>query len=603
MTDWTLAIDFGTSNTAAAHTSPLRDSVETVNLAHDRKTIPSAVYVEDSGDILTGDVALNAGQSDPSGYVPSPKRIIPQGSFRIKGRDMDASAPVAAVLQTVIERATRQHAGEAPSKLVLTHPEAWSDKEIGVLLNAAQEAGVPLSRIETISEPKAAAHYYAQHTKTDELAAGDKIAVFDFGGGTLDVAVLEAFKSTEKAIQFDVVAANGDPTLGGKTFDAMIREWVFQQLEDIDPDLHDYMRRASLTERHAMEEHIRKAKEILSEASSASILVSGGGSHAKVQITRVEFEAMIAAALDEAVELTESTVAESGIHEPAELKALYLTGGSTRIPVLQDALKEVGPVAVIDDPKMVTALGALAGTASSQEAEAAVQQVPSAGALDGDLAVQGSVAKQLPQTDVTAPARRRTGALAAAGVVAALVVGGSFWGITQRDSAPEIPEHLVTTDETGEKNVNIDSVATVRELLPSEIERQLTECKASGSSLAGALIVRCDLAQDSPDMKYFDDLEGTWDFASLSFTMNTNEARSKRASIRDNFPRNDVKQMAGPIRDDADNRIAAASISRNSDQVEMEFAATDMPLTVSSYDFRTPDAALQWVKDKGLIAE
>lgn len=356
--EWVLGIDFGTSNTAAAHTGPVSGTVEALQLSHNRTTMSSAVFVESPDRIAVGDVATDRAEANPAAYMPSPKRVVAQGMVNVNGYDLPASVPVAAVLDSVMTRATGAHGGKAPAELVLTHPEAWSPREIQVLLDAAANLGLDASKIRTVSEPRAAAHYY---TRANTLAPGSKIAVFDFGGGTLDIAVLEA----NEAGTFDVVAARGDNGLGGKNLDAYLRRWVDQQLDVRDPDLLDYLRRqAPMDVRYALEDSIRRAKELLSEAPSATITVTGGdGRTEKFQITREEFEELITPTLDKAVHLTRATFADAHITDPSQLEALYLTGGSSRIPLVHERLAELGPIATLDDPKTVVAQGALAAAA------------------------------------------------------------------------------------------------------------------------------------------------------------------------------------------------------------------------------------------------
>ncbi|MGO4205171.1 Hsp70 family protein [Rhodococcus sp. TAF43] len=356
--EWVLGIDFGTSNTAAAHTGPVSGTVEALQLSHNRTTMSSAVFVESPDRIAVGDVATDRAEANPAAYMPSPKRVVAQGMVNVNGYDLPASVPVAAVLESVMTRATGAHGGKTPTELVLTHPEAWSPREIQVLLDAAANLGLDASKIRTVSEPRAAAHYY---TRANTLAPGSKIAVFDFGGGTLDIAVLEA----NEAGTFDVVAARGDNGLGGKNLDAYLRRWVDQQLDVRDPDLLDYLRRqAPMDVRYALEDSIRRAKELLSEAPSATITVTGGDGRAeKFQITREEFEELITPTLDKAVHLTRATFADAHITDPGQLEALYLTGGSSRIPLVHERLAELGPIATLDDPKTVVAQGALAAAA------------------------------------------------------------------------------------------------------------------------------------------------------------------------------------------------------------------------------------------------
>lgn len=585
---WTLAIDFGTSNTAAAHTNPVRGTIEAVSLAHDSTTMPSAVYIQDASTILTGDAALNAAQADPVGYVAWPKRFIPQGNVQVRGEDVPASAPVAAVIRAVIERASRAHEGTPPDRVVLTHPEAWSDTEIGTLLNAAQEAGIPLSRVQTISEPVAAAHYYAAGGAVD---AGDTVAVFDFGGGTLDVAVLRAAEDGS----FHVVAAEGDSALGGRSLDYALHRWVERQLEDEYPDLYEHVRAPQVAEQHQLDTSIRRAKELLSDASSATITVSGGGEQARLLITRAEFESLIEPQLERAAAVTREALEAAGVREAHDLKALYLTGGTTRVPLVQEMLKDLGPVSTLDDPKTVTAQGALAAFAPPA--------APAAPAVDEPAEGGGAVAVRGPRNVDALPAPRR--ASRAKGVLAGLLIAGisgaGAWYV-QGPGSSESPTPAVSVQGEG-KVVNVDSVESLRELLPVAIQSELTSCGSGGSGRTGALTVRCQVNKSSPDMQYFKAPQGDWDTITLTFTMNENEARSQRAYIRDGRQAAGARQSAGPINDAAGNRIAVATIAPSSTDVQLEFAGTDIPLTVSSRDFATPERALEWVRDKGLIVE
>ncbi len=361
VTDWALAIDFGTSNTAAAHTNPIHGAVEAVNLSNDQRSMTSSVYVDSPDQISTGPVALSRAQANPNGYIPAPKRLIGQDVVSINGYEVETVDIVAAIYRDAIERAARAHNGTAPGTLLLTHPDAWSEYEVTVLTQAAIRAGIRPKDIVTISEPRAAAAYY---TRDNALAAGSKIAVFDIGGGTVDIAVLEASNSGK----FTVLAADGNNTIGGRSFDAAIRRWVDQELGYVNPDLLDYLRRdAKLRELHALETSIREAKELLSDVPSATIPVHGGLHEERLQLTRDELNELISAPLNRAINLTEQTLRRGGINSPDDLVALYLTGGSSRVPALHEALKNIAPIATLDDPKTVVAQGALIALQQAQK--------------------------------------------------------------------------------------------------------------------------------------------------------------------------------------------------------------------------------------------
>lgn len=389
VTDWALAIDFGTSNTAAAHTNPIHGAVEAVNLSNDQRSMTSSVYVDSPDQISTGPVALSRAQANPNGYIPAPKRLIGQDVVSINGYEVETVDIVAAIYRDAIERAARAHNGTAPGTLLLTHPDAWSEYEVTVLTQAAIRAGIRPKDIVTISEPRAAAAYY---TRDNALAAGSKIAVFDIGGGTVDIAVLEASNSGK----FTVLAADGNNTIGGRSFDAAIRRWVDQELGYVNPDLLDYLRRdAKLRELHALETSIREAKELLSDVPSATIPVHGGLHEERLQLTRDELNELISAPLNRAINLTEQTLRRGGINSPDDLVALYLTGGSSRVPALHEALKNIAPIATLDDPKTVVAQGALI----------ALQQVQKRPSTTGS---NQKPAPKKPTPDTTTPAPQPT---------------------------------------------------------------------------------------------------------------------------------------------------------------------------------------------------
>lgn len=349
---WHFAIDFGTSNTSAAHTAPMSGAVETVALTHRSNLMPSAVYIE-NGQIMAGDTALLSGRRSPSQLLLSPKRYIDHDVVQLGGSDVNLLDLVAAVIATGLERAKSQHAGNDPETVTLTHPEAWSVHSVGQLKEAAKKAGVPEAKIRTISEPRAAAvHYAAQQS----VEPGNHVAVFDFGGGTLDIAVLQA----QSDGNFRVVAAKGDNSLGGRTVDNLLFRWLITQLEHDDPDFADYVRNAPISVMHSLEENIREAKEILSDASSATISVSTPQGEQDILITREEFNSVIDSSVERGVELIRAALTQAGVSTADT--PLYLTGGSSRIPHVQNRLGELGHVQTLDDPKTVVSRGALRAT-------------------------------------------------------------------------------------------------------------------------------------------------------------------------------------------------------------------------------------------------
>lgn len=608
--EWVLGIDFGTSNTAAAHTGAVSGSVEALQLSHNRTTMSSSVFVEAPDRIAVGDVAADRAESNPAAFMPSPKRVVAQGVVNVNGYDLPASVPVAAVLESVLARAVGAHGGTAPSELVLTHPEAWSPREIQVLLDAASRLGLDPSQIRTVSEPRAAAHYYS---RAHALAPGTTIAVFDFGGGTLDIAVLEA----NAAGTFDVVAARGDNGLGGKNFDAFVRRWVDQQLEARDPDLLTYLRReAPMDVRYALEDSIRRAKELLSEAPSATITVTGGdGRSERFQLTREEFEELISPALEKAVHLTRATLADARVSDPSQLEALYLTGGSSRIPIVHERLAALGPIATLDDPKTVVAQGAIAaaapivrglggapsGAAAPAPAPAPQSYAPPAAQPQPYPAPQPYPSAQPPHPSATpqAPAGsydpptqqvsaqqvstrpaeaagsgrgKRWAMVAAAVAVVAVGVGVGVYSLGG-DEAPADPgATLVAGGQSaavvgsggdgpgngtgnGAPGAAPSSKEEVIAGLPAALRTEVDNCKMSGETENGGMQLQCEIRKGSPLTAGIVD----GDFQSIIFSVDTKEAKKRVLGIRQGFQNNTAVTTNETVEDTA--RVAAAHLS------------------------------------------
>lgn len=387
---WKLAIDFGTSNTAAAHTSPRSGEVEPVALTHGGNLLPSAVYAEPSGAIAAGAAAANRAEGDASGFMPFPKRAIGSNTVRLRDREVAVIDLFAAVLHVAYRSACRKHGDVPPEKVVLTHPEAWDDSALLALKEASRRAGIDPDSLLFVSEPRAAATYY---TTTSNLQPGERIGVFDFGGGTLDIAILEAVPGGD----FRILAARGDNGIGGRNFDALIREWVFAQLDDSNPPLAEHLRSgASTSSLRALDLSVRAAKEVLSEEASATISVSTSAGNETLLLTRAEFNGLIDAEIQRAVELTWQAMSDGGVAHNG-LRALYLTGGSSQVPLIHSRLSEFAPVATLDDPKTVVAQGALLGALRVEQMQSPAQSE------DNNFAQHGFA--PAPELDGSGPAR------------------------------------------------------------------------------------------------------------------------------------------------------------------------------------------------------
>ena len=604
--DWILSIDFGTSNTAAAHTNPTRGGVEAVSLSHDRMTMTSSVYIETPDHVDTGDVALNKAEDNPDGFLAAPKRVVPQQVFQINGYDVPASTPVAAILDSVVKRASREHNNQRPSELVLTHPEAWSDAEVKVLLDAAEKLGLNATTIRTVSEPKAAAQYYSTNSP---LEPGDKIAVFDFGGGTLDVAALQV----QPDGSFHIIAARGDNTLGGKSFDAFIRRWVDQQLEDDHPERLEYLRRhAPLSDRHAVEDSIRRAKELLSEHPTATISVPGDGETIRLQLTRSEFEEIIRYPVQRAVDLTRATLADAGINNPQDLKALYLTGGSSRVPLVQEEIKALGPVATLDDPKMVVAQGAISAvgpivTGLHTTAAPTPQQQP---------APQQQPRQQQPLTSpmsAAAPATKSKGktiGIAVGALLAVVALVGALVMLIRPSSSEkpnEDPTETATTETTGANAPTEEAPASetpeqqsgedVFNALPESLGKEVGTCNRRTStfnSLTGTQI-SCEVKFNGDNVQYFKPT-GPYDAPRITFAYNTEDGSREKALIEQG--RYTDKSDAEPVTTD---NAAALATKDNDTSATLHYANAETGLVIESRDFASPEKAIEWLEHHNLL--
>ncbi|MGU3436367.1 Hsp70 family protein [Actinomycetes bacterium M1A6_2h] len=582
--DWLLSVDFGTSNTAAAHSAAVSGAVETLSLSHTSNLMSSAVFVDAPDRIAVGDHALNEAQRNPGAFLPSPKRLVGQPSIAVNGYMLPTSAPIAAVLRTVLSRATAAHAGQLPQHLVLTHPEAWSPSQVQTLIDAASGVMHPNS-ISTISEPRAAAAHYA---RSNRLADGTRIAVFDFGGGTLDVAVLA--KSSDGT--FTVLAARGDNGLGGKNLDALIRQWVDHQLDARSPDLVHYLRReAPAGVRQQLDDSIRRAKELLSEAPSATITAAGSGFHETLQLTRDEFDELISAPIDAAVRLTRATFADAGISGPDQISALYLTGGTSRIPLVHRALQQVGPVATLDDPKTVVAQGAL----SSWLAEH-----PSTPPMRGTDALMARW--EQPQSPPPAEkSKSKTLPLVAAAVVAVIAAGSAVAFLATRDSGSDTQASASATTTSASGPVTL--AATQDQILsavPSALSADLTDCRQLNFTTNNALQISCYFTRDAPVVDGL--VISTTDIvnkASIALTIDEQQARSEVVSNRQGGDPGDVV-VENP------NRTAAALVRppgvEGTDGTIIRYANNSNFLTVDVYGLSGIDQGKTFLTRSGLVS-
>ncbi|QDO87389.1 Hsp70 family protein [Ornithinimicrobium ciconiae] len=449
-TGWRLAIDFGTTNTAAAVEH--MGQVHPLRLSASSHLMPSAVLVTD-GDIRTGSAATRGAAIHPAGYEPTPKRRLIEEQILLDGDLIQPVKLVAAILRKVYEHALADADQVPPTEVVLTHPQAWHAHRIGLLRAAAEQADIPADRLRLVSEPLATAWYYSAG---DPLPAGAYLAVLDLGGGTSDAALLRYVVEAGTG-RYEVVDSDGIDPLGGHDFDSRLETWAQNQMcQDGPPDLlaeleHPRQTRARLT----LREDVRAAKESLSENQSETIGVMAGTQEWVGVVTRNEYEELVAVDIDRAVGLVLNLLRD--LPGAPEVHRLYLTGGSSMTPLLQRRLEEVlpGRIGTRGDRKQVTALGALHVPAVSAPRPPAPLPPPVPHSTDSGPA-QHTVPSQPtdggqptgPNHEAHAGAGRNTTrtVMAVGGVVAAVAATvAAFLTLGSDDSEPNSPGDTPTS--------------------------------------------------------------------------------------------------------------------------------------------------------------
>ena len=349
-----LGIDLGTTQTAAAVLVDGR--VEVARLGGRRAEIPSLVFVKPDGGLLIGEAAERRGQTEPGRLAREFKRRVGDPvPILVGGVPFSAHSLTAKLLRHVLDTVAQFQGGPAAA-VTLTHPANWGPYKREQLDQAIRQAdaGPVLLR----SEPEAAA---LQHATSRRIAPGESVAVYDLGGGTFDVAVLRR--------DGDGFVLLGEPEgieqLGGIDFDEAVFGHVIQVLgsmaEDLDPNDPETMAALARLRRDCVE-----AKESLSFDTETMIPVALPGLHTRVRLNRSELESMIAPSLADTITATQRALRSAGV-APAELSAILLAGGSSRIPLVAQLLSTEFERQVIADPhpEHSIAMGAAVATAAA----------------------------------------------------------------------------------------------------------------------------------------------------------------------------------------------------------------------------------------------
>lgn len=352
-----LGIDLGTTFTGAA--VAIDGRTEVVSLGNHAATIPSVVFLRDDGDVIVGDVAQRRGQQEPDRFAREFKRRFGDSTPIMLGHTpYSAERLMAAVLQQVAGQVAERYGGP-PDSVAIAHPANWGPYKIELLGQAVQLAGLSGARF--VTEPEAAAVHFAAGERLDP---GDLVAVYDLGGGTFDAAVLRRVPDGFETLG----EPQGIERLGGIDFDeavlSHVRSTVGEALAQLNPG--DPAARTAITR---LRGECIAAKEALSGDSETSIPVMLPGLQTEVRVTRAELEDAIRPALRETVDSLRRAIESAGV-TPTDIKAIVLAGGSSRIPLVNELVGELGrPVALDAHPKHTVALGAALLAASSGDAK------------------------------------------------------------------------------------------------------------------------------------------------------------------------------------------------------------------------------------------
>jgi molecular chaperone DnaK len=345
-----IGIDLGTTNSVVSVMEGGEPKV-IVNSEGDRVT-PSVVAFSKDGQRLVGQVARRQAITNPENTISSIKRFMgrrfdevkteiamapfpvesgPGGEVRVKaGGKLHSPPEISAVVLSKLKQAAEDYLGEKVVDAVITVPAYFNDAQRQATKDAGKIAGLNVLRI--INEPTAAALAYGLDKKKEET-----IAVYDFGGGTFDVSVLEVGDGV-----IEVKATNGDTHLGGDDLDQRIIEWMIQEFKkdqgiDLSTDKMARQRLKEAAERAKMELSSSVETEINLPFVTAN---ASGPKHLQMKLTRSQFEKLVDDLLERTLEPARQALKDAGL-EPKDIDEVVLVGGSTRIPKVQQIVQSL----------------------------------------------------------------------------------------------------------------------------------------------------------------------------------------------------------------------------------------------------------------------
>ncbi len=345
-----IGIDLGTTNSCVSVMEGGKPVV--IANAEGFRTTPSIVAFGKSGERLVGHVAKRQAITNPEKTIYSIKRFMGRTAgecsaaeknmpyqlvgtgtdpVRVQIDDKQFAPPEisAAVLQTM-KKIAEDYLGETVSQAVITVPAYFNDAQRQATKDAGKIAGLEVLRI--VNEPTAAALAYGLDSKKSE-----KVAVYDLGGGTFDISILEIDDG-----MFSVKSTNGDTMLGGDNFDEVIIDWINDEFKKENPSIDLKKDKMAL---QRLKDAAEKAKIDLSATTSTNINLpfitadATGPKHLDLTLSRAKFDQLTAHLVERSMEPCRKAIADSGL-SMSEIDEVILVGGSTRIPAVQEAVKK-----------------------------------------------------------------------------------------------------------------------------------------------------------------------------------------------------------------------------------------------------------------------
>ena len=351
-----IGIDLGTTNSCVAIMEGGKPKV--IENSEGTRTTPSIVAYMEDGEVLAGAPAKRQAVTNPKNTLYAIKRLIGRkfgekevqkdislmpyaivkadngdAWVEVRGKKLSPQEVSAQILRKM-KKTAEDYLGEEVTEAVITVPAYFNDSQRQATKDAGRIAGLEVKRI--INEPTAAALAFG----LDKKAGDRKIAVYDLGGGTFDISIIE-IAAVEGEHQFEVLSTNGDTFLGGEDFDQRLIDYIIAEFKkDAGVDLKN-----DVLALQRLKEAAEKAKIELSSSSQTEINLpyvtadASGPKHLTMKITRAKFESLVEELIERTIEPCRIAIKDAGV-KVSDIEDVILVGGMTRMPKVQDKVKE-----------------------------------------------------------------------------------------------------------------------------------------------------------------------------------------------------------------------------------------------------------------------